>query len=352
MKCYIHPGLGSVATCDSCGRGVCVICAFETDDGVLCRPCAAKLLNLVTPAPTVKAEVKDIEKAVTDTAKVPSNASVMVGPEPNVEYPPSVCHMHPKVGSIAICESCKKGVCAACATEVEDKVMCRSCATTLRKRASQVHPVEVPARAPALEPIRMPSAAAISLATLVSAVEAANSGSKPKPTVKEAVKEPASAPSAVSSSVAATISVPSPATFSLASLASMTSPSPSGQPSSHASSHAAISIFSLASAFVSSLAASPAESDGSFKPIVPLILSVVVPGYGQIYNGQWKKGAVLLASYIIVWILIVSLLLQFLGGYYWLVLLIAAALILFGAYDAYATASKKRNGKATGDWFS
>ena len=198
MKCYMHPGLGSVATCISCGRGVCVVCAIEFDDGVLCRACAAKRLNLVTPTPAVA-----VSTGKAKSAAPMSSSSAWVGPEPNVEYPPSVCYMHPKVGSVAVCAHCHKGVCAVCATEVEDELVCRSCAETLRKKAPKAEPVAEAATA-ALHIQYVPPMTAISIATLAAITQI----DTPQATVPEARK--------------AMASMPSPATFSLATLVSVT----------------------------------------------------------------------------------------------------------------------------------
>ena len=73
------------------------------------------------------------------------------------------------------------------------------------------------------------------------------------------------------------------------------------------------------------------------NPLIALILSLIITGVGQIYNGQVRKGVILLVVFFIVIII------------FWPLALIVW---LFGMYDAYATAGKINNGDRITDIFS
>jgi hypothetical protein len=87
------------------------------------------------------------------------------------------------------------------------------------------------------------------------------------------------------------------------------------------------------------------------EPILSMFLSVIVPGLGQIYNKQVQKGIILLVGYVLLWLVVVVLrsrssLLCCLT--FWLPLVI----MLYAAYDAYATTKKINEGQAVKDWMS
>lgn len=42
MKCYQHPENDTVGACTVCGRGICSVCAVETQGRLVCRQCLAK----------------------------------------------------------------------------------------------------------------------------------------------------------------------------------------------------------------------------------------------------------------------------------------------------------------------
>lgn len=84
------------------------------------------------------------------------------------------------------------------------------------------------------------------------------------------------------------------------------------------------------------------------EPVLSLLLSFFIPGVGQIYNGEIKKGLAMLVTYylfsivtVILCIILIGLcLLPFLLAY-WLYIL----------YDAVVTADKINKGEPTKDWF-
>jgi TM2 domain-containing membrane protein YozV len=73
------------------------------------------------------------------------------------------------------------------------------------------------------------------------------------------------------------------------------------------------------------------------NPLIALILSLIITGVGQIYNGQVIKGVILLVVFFIVFVI------------FWPLALIVW---LFGMYDAYTTAGKINNGDRITDIFS
>jgi len=74
------------------------------------------------------------------------------------------------------------------------------------------------------------------------------------------------------------------------------------------------------------------------KPILALILSLLTPGLGQIYNGQFKKGISYLVAFYLVYIVFSFLLLTFCGMIFYLI--ISMGLFLFIVIDAFRGANK------------
>jgi TM2 domain-containing membrane protein YozV len=67
------------------------------------------------------------------------------------------------------------------------------------------------------------------------------------------------------------------------------------------------------------------------NPAVALILSLVIPGVGQFYNGDNKKGAIILGGYFVSWILAAAVI-GFVG---------VVGFWIWGMIDAYNVASGK-----------
>jgi signal peptidase I len=74
------------------------------------------------------------------------------------------------------------------------------------------------------------------------------------------------------------------------------------------------------------------------KPILAFLLSLVTPGLGQIYNGQFKKGVSFLAGFLLVYIVFSFLLFRFYGMILYLIIMIG--LFLFILQDALLAAKK------------
>lgn len=71
------------------------------------------------------------------------------------------------------------------------------------------------------------------------------------------------------------------------------------------------------------------------EPLLSIILSFFIPGLGQIYNGQIKKGLVLLIGYFLLsWTCLVPLVI-------W----------LYAMYDGYTVAAAINRGECRQDWF-
>lgn len=358
MNCHIHPLINSVAACESCKKGVCVACAVEVDDRIYCRQCASKLLRQARKEREAALEKeRKLVKPVTAVA-----SSAWVGPEPNVEYPTSVCYRHPKVASVAICKECGNGICAACGVESEDGMMCRPCAIALIKKSEPAAEEAAPVST------TVPTSPAISIAALG---EVAAAQPKPKEEPKSEAK-----PLADVDKPAQPLSIAALGNIAAAAQVSVKSTTNPVQSLSIAALGAIVAAQAAAKSVVKSEPAQPPvveqpiprEVDEvtkvvnmavyeerppeSYEPKIPLLLSVIVPGYGQIYNGHWRKGIMLLIVEMFIWIFVAALLLRYISGSLWLVLAIACVLILFSGYDAYKSALKIKNGQTVVDWFS
>jgi TM2 domain-containing membrane protein YozV len=83
--------------------------------------------------------------------------------------------------------------------------------------------------------------------------------------------------------------------------------------------------------------ATPVTSKDKKNPVLAAIASFLICGVGQMYNGHWKKGVLLLVVFIIIWLI------------FWPLALIVW---IFGMYDAYTMAQKINNGENVPDLFS
>ncbi len=197
------------------------------------------------------------------------------------------CYNHPNASSVNTCSNCGKDICAACVTDLNEKVVCRDCAEKLRKEATLAPPAAEIAETPAATVQAVPS--------------------------KETMPAP----------------VPEPTPTALATAASQSPEAPKspGQPS-------------------------PASAPGEKKePILSLICSVILPGLGQIYNKQVQKGIILLVGYVLLWLVV--LVLSYRSGWcfcltFWVPLIV----MLYAAYDAFATTKKINDGQEVKDWLS
>ncbi|MGA9140934.1 MAG: hypothetical protein WBZ29_11965 [Methanocella sp.] len=95
------------------------------------------------------------------------------------------------------------------------------------------------------------------------------------------------------------------------------------------------------------------------NPLVSAIVSLIIPGVGQIINGQTKKGIILLVIWIVLWIAIgiayfVGSLLTLGYGFCCClpVFLVPFLLNLYAAYDAYKSANDINSGIFVKDWMS
>jgi TM2 domain-containing membrane protein YozV len=98
------------------------------------------------------------------------------------------------------------------------------------------------------------------------------------------------------------------------------------------------------------------------NPIVSAVVSLIIPGLGQIINGQMKKGLILLVGWIVLWIVlfivstvgsIILTAVTVIGGLcccfgYILPLVVN----LFAAYDAFKVAKDINAGVIVRDWMS
>jgi TM2 domain-containing membrane protein YozV len=224
------------------------------------------------------------------------------------------CYNHPNTSSVTTCSNCGKDICAACVTHFNENVVCRDCADLLRK--------EVPQSTPEAETVETPVAkAAETPAAKTPEMPAAKAAETP---VEKTVAKPAApAPAAPSKET-----MPAPVPESKPTVVT----APASQPP--AEKPLPVSV--------------PAEQK---QPILSLLLSVVVPGLGQIYNKQVKKGIILLAGYVLLWLVVIVLNSRS-HALCCLIFWIPLVVLLFAAYDAYSTTKKTNEGQAVTDWLS
>jgi hypothetical protein len=116
---------------------------------------------------------------------------------------------------------------------------------------------------------------------------------------------------------------------------------------------------------VSNPAAAPVPPAGAApkNPIVSAVVSLILPGVGQIINGQMKKGLILLVGWIVLWFIVFVL--YFMGGVIvgmftmgitsclcCFLYIVPFIVNLYAAYDAYKTANDLNAGIFVKDWMS
>lgn len=85
------------------------------------------------------------------------------------------------------------------------------------------------------------------------------------------------------------------------------------------------------------------------EPLLSLVLSLLLPGLGQIYNRQIKKGIILLVITVASVVLIIMTMWILIGFCF---MIVPVVLWLFGMYDAYTEARNINKGKPSKDWLS
>lgn len=192
------------------------------------------------------------------------------------------CYRHPKMGSVAACASCGKDICAICASEVDEKTVCRDCAETMRQQPPAAHSEREPAK-----------------------------------------DAPASDPEA-------------PAT---------TTPVPT-----------AMAVLTSAPKSSAHTKANGAGGERKKESLLSATLSLILPGAGQGYNGQVKKGAILAFIYLLTFaaavtaIVGLSMKLRAVGCCCLPAFTVPLAALVYAIYDAYETAEKVNEGETVKDW--
>ena len=101
-------------------------------------------------------------------------------------------------------------------------------------------------------------------------------------------------------------------------------------------------------------------------PLVSAIVSLFIPGLGQIINGQVKKGIIFFVGYFVAWVVIVILWVfsstiaafaTFWAGGFGMcccipVLFLPLLVNVYAAYDAHKTATEINSGVVVEDWLS
>ena len=75
------------------------------------------------------------------------------------------------------------------------------------------------------------------------------------------------------------------------------------------------------------------------SPVVSLVLSLIFPGLGQLYNTQNRKGITLIIAYVIAWLLSLIIIGAILALLIW----------IYGMYDAYTSAKALNDGEVLED---
>ncbi len=85
------------------------------------------------------------------------------------------------------------------------------------------------------------------------------------------------------------------------------------------------------------------------EPVISLILSLFIPGLGQIYNTQIKKGIIMFIAYVLSIVLVYFTWSHFVG---FCIMILPLAIWLYSLYDAYRGARNINKGEPSKDWLS
>jgi TM2 domain-containing membrane protein YozV len=218
------------------------------------------------------------------------------------------CYNHPGMGAVAVCGNCGKECCSVCITRVGDRVVCRDCADVVRSQ----QPPEPEATMPE-EPEPEEKAPETTVPE------------QPQPEVKAPAEEQTSLPAV---SRPSGVSVP----VKQAGIVPATPPSP---PAVHDPG-----------------AGGPREKES----LLSAGLSLILPGAGQVYNGQIAKGVILAVLYLgsmAVILVLIVLAAMYARRACWFCLptfILPLIVLVYAIYDAYGTAEKINNGQPAKDW--
>ncbi|OPY29003.1 MAG: hypothetical protein A4E28_01160 [Methanocella sp. PtaU1.Bin125] len=215
------------------------------------------------------------------------------------------CFNHPGMSAVAVCGNCGKECCAVCATRVGGGMFCRDCADFARSQLPP-EPVGTAQEEPALpEP------------------EAANpEGPRPETT---APAGPAPGPAVTGPSLM-------PVPFRPATMVPATPPSYPAIPDPGTG--------------------GPRQKES----LLSAALSLVLPGAGQVYNGQIVKGVVLAVLYlgsmaaILVSIVLAAIIAPYICLFCLPAFLLPLIVLVYAIYDAYEAGEKINNGMPVDDW--
>ncbi|WP_424359617.1 hypothetical protein [Methanocella sp. MCL-LM] len=241
------------------------------------------------------------------------------------------CYNHPGMGAVAACEACGRGICALCVTHVNDHVYCRDCAEEERKNLP-----EQPASAPAPEAAPQQPAPQPAPAPVDPVIRPPEEPPRKQP----APETPATPATPVAPATPAAPAEPAPPVAIVPAKPAQVAPK----------------VVSPAPAPITPPPAGTAAKPAQKESLIAAILSLIVPGLGQVYNGHIKKGIVLAVIFY-------GMLVAILAGIVVLTistalgaiccapaLLFPALVLLYAVYDAYESAEKINRGVETRDW--
>ena len=93
------------------------------------------------------------------------------------------------------------------------------------------------------------------------------------------------------------------------------------------------------------------DSPKKRKPILAFLLSLITPGLGQIYNGQFKKGVFYFVGFDLVYIVFSFLLLKFYGMVLYLLIMLGIFLFILISAVRGAIKLKSIELKSFNEWY-
>lgn len=251
------------------------------------------------------------------------------------------CYNHPAIEATSTCAKCGNNCCIICAIEIDGKTMCRPCAQSEYGLGTAKKTEETPET---IERVVQP------MSDEKLAMDGQKTGKPKEEPVSTDVKDPETIPEPkqpaepVQQKKTPVVITPEPA------------PAPAPAPASK-------SFDKKEQPYVPPPTPPAPKKEVTDKPkdkepLLALILSLLIPGAGQAYNGQIKKGIVFFIILVTIWIFV--MILSFGGAMFigapsalcCLQFMIPFIFNLYAGYDAYVRAKKINDGEPVSDWFS
>lgn len=96
---------------------------------------------------------------------------------------------------------------------------------------------------------------------------------------------------------------------------------------------------------------SASASEDDVNPIISAILSFIIPGVGNLYNGEMQRGAIILVAWLVIgvgfWWLFLPFITILTAGFGGLLSFLWPLVHIGAAYDGYNQANKINSGEIT-----